>query len=109
MLMHLGLLLFMFYNYSAIGFQGLLAYGAFLFFGIFSYTLLMDGNPYAKYLELFRALLGVTFIGITGNWFGLNQVIPYGSYLILFYFLGSAWGALYFTRTRILGRLKKTI
>jgi len=109
MLMHLVLLLFMFYNYSAIGFQGLLAYGAFLFFGIFSYTLLMDGNTYAKYLEFFRALLGVSFISITGNWFGLNQFIPYGSYLILFYFLGSAGAALYFSRTKILGRLKKTI
>jgi len=51
--MHLVLLLFMFYNIGYLVFQGLLAYGAFLFFGNISHITLLMGWEYrmAKYLE----------------------------------------------------------
>jgi len=107
MLIHLLLLLFMFYNYSAIGFQGLLGYGAFIFFGIFCYTLLMDRDKNAKYLELFKSLLGLIFIMFTKDWFGLNQYFYFGSYVMVMYFMLSVTAVLYFTRVEVVGVLNK--
>lgn len=97
MVFTLLLILFMFFNYSAIGFGGLLLFGAFVFLGIFGYTTLMDRKPYAFYLELFRALVGIIFIGVTGDWFGLDLYWAYGSMLISLYFVITAVGGFYFT------------
>ncbi len=97
MVFTLGLILFMFYNYSAIGFGGLLLFGAFVFLGIFGYTTLMDRKTYAFYLELFRALVGIIFIGLTGDWFGIDAHWGYGSILIGLYFVITAVGGYYFT------------
>ncbi|WP_297762628.1 sterol desaturase family protein [uncultured Muriicola sp.] len=97
MVFTLGLILFMFYNYSAIGFGGLLLFGAFVFLGIFGYTTLMDRKTYAFYLELFRALVGIIFIGLTGDWFGIDAYWGYGSVLIGLYFVITAVGGYYFT------------
>ena len=97
MVFTLGLILFMFYNYSAIGFGGLMLFGAFVFLGIFGYTTLMDRKTYAFYLELFRALAGIIFIGITGDWFGIDAHWGYGSILIGLYFVITAVGGYYFT------------
>jgi len=97
MVFTLVLILFMFYNYSAIGFGGLLLFGAFVFLGIFGYTTLMDRKTYAFYLELFRALVGILFIGITGDWFGIDAYLGYGSLLIGLYFVITAVGGFYFT------------
>ncbi len=97
MVFTLGLILFMFYNYSAIGFGGLLLFGAFVFLGIFGYTTLMDRKTYAFYLELFRALAGLVFIGVTGDWFGIDAHWGYGSLLIGSYFVITAVGGFYFT------------
>lgn len=97
MVFTLLLILFMFYNYSAIGFGGLLLFGAFVFLGIFGYTTLMDRKTYAFYLELFRALVGIVFIGVTGDWFGIDAHWQYGSLLIGLYFVVTATGGYYFT------------
>ncbi|NAS11761.1 sterol desaturase family protein [Poritiphilus flavus] len=97
MLTTLALLLFMFYNYGAIGFQGLLLFGAFVFLGIYGYTSLMDRDRYAVWLELFRALAGLGFIGLTGDWFGINAYIPAGSLLVATYFFVTIFGGFYFT------------
>ena len=69
------LLLFMFYNYSDIGFYGLLQFGAFVFFGIFGYSMLIDGDKNAVFVEVFRGTAGIVFIVISGDWFGLNQYV----------------------------------
>jgi hypothetical protein len=97
MVFTLVLILFMFYNYSAIGFGGLLLFGSFVFFGIFGYTTLMDRKTYAFYLEFFRALFGIVFIGVTGDWFGIDIHWQYGSLLIGLYFVVTAVGGFYFT------------
>jgi sterol desaturase/sphingolipid hydroxylase (fatty acid hydroxylase superfamily) len=97
MVLTLGLILFMFYNYSAIGFGGLLLFGAFVFLGIFGYTTLMDRKTYAFYIEVFRALVGLIFIGVTGDWFGIDAYFGYGSLLIGLYFVITAAGGFYFT------------
>lgn len=91
------LMLFMFYSYSEIGFDGLLLFGAFIFVGIYGYTTLMDRKKYAIWIEVVRGLGGLVFIYITNDWFGVNSYFSIGSYLIALYFLITIFGAVYFT------------
>ena len=97
LLANTALLLFMLYNYSEIGFRGLLLFGSFVFVGIYSYTSLMDRKQYAAWIELIRGLAAFTFFFYTGDWFGLNAILPYGSYYVMIYFLGSILCSFYFT------------
>jgi sterol desaturase/sphingolipid hydroxylase (fatty acid hydroxylase superfamily) len=92
-----ALLLFMFYNYSEIGFDGLLLFGAFVFISIYGYTTLMDRASYAVWIELFRGLTGIALIVITGDWFGMNVYIEQGSILMIFYFFITIFAGVYFT------------
>lgn len=85
-------LLFMFYNYSNIGFEGLVIFGAFIFVGIYGYTSLMDRAQYAFWIEAIRALLGISFILVVGDWFGINSYFSWGSLAVSFYFLTSLFG-----------------
>ena len=97
MLFTLILLLFMFYNYSEIGFNGLLLFGAFVFVGIYGYTTLMDRNKSALWIEVFRGIAGLWLIWTTGDWFGIDAMLPKGSLLIGGYFLVTILGSIYFT------------
>ena len=97
MLTTLILLLFMFYNYSEIGFNGLIIFGAFVFLGIYGYTTLMDRSKNAVWIELSRGILGLTLIFITGDWFGINVQVSGGSYLVATYFVITILGGVYFT------------
>jgi hypothetical protein len=92
----LGLLLFMFYNYAAIGFEGLLLFGAFVFAGIYGYTTLMDGNRYGAWIEVARALGGWTVLSLTGDWFGIESYWANGPLLVAIYFGITLAGALFF-------------
>lgn len=91
------LLLFMFYNYSEIGFSGLLWFGAFVFAGIYGYTTLMDKEPYAIWIEIFRGIAGLALIFMTNDWFGLDAYLPFGSYFVAVYFMITIFGGIYFT------------
>ena len=97
MIFTLALLLFMFYNYSEIGFQGLLVFGAYVYLGIYGYTTLMDRSSYAFIIELVRSIAGILLIFFTGDWFGLNQFVSNGQLIMVSYFLITAAGGFYFT------------
>jgi len=91
------LLLFMFYNYSEIGFEGLLLFGAFIFVGIYGYTTLMDRKSYALWIEVIRGVAGLILIYFTSDWFGINAYFSIASYLVAIYFLLTILGGVYFT------------
>ena len=93
----LMLLLFMFYNYSQIGFDGLLLFGGFIFMGIYGFTSLMDRSTYAVGIEAFRGLTGIALILYTGDWFGINTTINGASHLVILYFMITIAGGIYFT------------
>ena len=97
LLMTTFLMLFMFYNYALIGFNGLLLFGAFVFVGIYGYTTLMDRTGYAVWIEGFRGIAGIALIYITGDWFGLDSYFNFGSFIIASYFLLTIIAAVYFT------------
>ena len=92
-----ALMLFMFYNYTAIGFDGLLLFGFFVFAGIFGYSSLMDGHPLGRWIEWLRALGGIGYIMITGSWFGIEHFIPSGNMIMIVYFLFTILATLYFS------------
>ncbi|MBL7472625.1 sterol desaturase family protein [Robertkochia sediminum] len=92
-----ALMLFMFYNYSEIGFDGLLLFGLFVFAGIFGYSSLMDGHPLGAWIEWLRSIAGIAFILTTGEWFGISQLIPYGKEMMLIYFLFTIAATTYVT------------
>jgi len=87
----------MFYNYTEIGFDGLLLFGAFIFVGIYGYTTLMDRKRYAVWIEVIRGVGGLALIYFTNDWFGINTYFSIGSYLVALYFLVTIFGAIYFT------------
>ncbi len=93
----LVMLLFMFYNYSQIGFDGLLLFGAFVFLGIYGYTSLMDRARYAYLIEIFRGIAGMGYILLNNDWFGIDIFINGGSQLVFGYFFITVLGGIYFT------------
>ncbi len=97
MLLSVALLLFMFYNYANIGFTNLIVFGAFVFFGIFSYTILMDRLKIAAFTEGLRAILGIAYILVLGDWFGLNTYLGNGTILMIICFAITLLAGLYFT------------
>ncbi|MEB8347315.1 sterol desaturase family protein [Flavobacteriaceae bacterium KMM 6898] len=97
MLFSVLLLLFMFYNYSNIGFDGLLLFGAFVFVGIYGYSSLMDRSKIAVFIEMVRGLCGLGVIFYTGDWFGLENFLPFGKVLMASYFMITMLFGVYFT------------
>ena len=97
MLVSLGLMMFMFYNYTEIGFDGLLVFSGFIFVGIYGYTTLMDGKKYAVVIEFIRGVAGILWIAYFGNWFGLESYLPFGNIWVGAYFLITIFGGIYFT------------
>jgi drug/metabolite transporter (DMT)-like permease len=91
------LMLFMFYSYSEIGFDGLLLFGTFIFVGIYGYTTLMDRKSYAVWIEVIRGVAGLVLIYLSGDWFGIDAYVSIGSYLVALYFLITIFGGVYFT------------
>lgn len=97
MLFSVLLLLFMFYSYSVIGFDGLLLFGAFVFVGIYGYSALMDRSRVAVYVEVLRGLCGLGFLFSTGDWFGLDNFMPLGKVVMAGYFVVTILLGIYFT------------
>jgi hypothetical protein len=93
----LGFLIFMFYNFSAIGSGGLLTFGGFVFVGIYGYTSLMDRMNYGAWIESGRALAGLFWIYFQGDWFGIDSHLSFGSYWVALYFCITFVGGIYFS------------
>ena len=93
----LGFLLHLFYNYSNIGLNELLLFGAFIFVGVYGYTTLMDRTKYAVVIEVIRGVLGIGFVLYTKDWFGLNSYFTFGSIIVGSYFLITILASIYFT------------
>lgn len=90
------LAMFLFGNFAKIGNPHIFVYGAFLFLTVYSYTELMDKNPYSLAWEILRLAFGVGCIAYYGDWFGLNAYLSWGNYLMMSYFLLSFLVNLYF-------------
>ncbi|WP_276392827.1 sterol desaturase family protein [Eudoraea chungangensis] len=93
----LALTLFSFYNYSLIGYDGLLLTGLFIFWTIYGYSSLMDQNKYAVWIEIGRCLFGFGLVYYTDNIFYNGSEFGVVTYMITFYLISTFFGAVYFT------------
>ena len=85
MIVMLLLLTYFFGNIASIGMPGIFYYGAFVFFMVYAYTDLMDGNPLAGIYELIKNLIGAAIILYTGDWFGISDKYAWALPLIVGY------------------------
>ncbi len=93
----LALTLFLFYRFAEIGFPIVFLHGLYIFVAVFSMTSLMDLARYAWIAECVKFILaiGILLVG-HGDWFGINEVIPNGSYLLGIYAILSFIAGIYF-------------
>lgn len=86
MLLLLSILCYLFANIAAIGFPNMFLYGAFVFLSVYAYTELLDKNRNAWLWELAKNVFGGFLVYYLGDWFGLSKLIPFSTYVIVFYF-----------------------
>ena len=95
-------LLFISYLYNSIAVIGLpnvFIYGAFIFITVYSYTELMDTRKISIFWEGIRFLFGIGIIAYLGDWFAMNQLFPFASYIIIGYLILSLLVTIYFVTT----------
>lgn len=95
-------LLLISYLYNSIALIGLpkvFIYGAFIFLTVYSYTELMDTRKISIVWESIRFVVGIGLIFYFGDWFGMNQLFPFASYIIAAYLLLSLVVTLYFVKS----------
>lgn len=90
------LLVFYFFGHlAAIGSPGIFWYGGFVVLSVYSFTELMDRNPAALGWEALKNGIGVYWILQTGDWYGINRLLPWGASVVLACFvvatLVTAW------------------
>jgi hypothetical protein len=83
------LLSYLFGNLAAIGAPGIFFYGGFVFLTVFAYTELMDRNPNAWLWELLKTSYALYFIVTTGDWFGIQTILPGSLYAMVAYLVVS--------------------
>lgn len=96
LILNLTLMIHMFQSLGDISFSWILLYGLFLAISIFSYTSLMDKSRLSILFEIIKLLFGLGLISQFGSWFGLDEIIPFGTVLFVIYLIISLSLDLYF-------------
>lgn len=96
------LTLFFLINFKNISSTGVLINGIFIFVIVYGYSSVMDRDKNAIWIESFRAIVGIILLLQTGDWFGLENLLPGASIFLFLYFISAPLGAWYFTKKEIL-------
>jgi sterol desaturase/sphingolipid hydroxylase (fatty acid hydroxylase superfamily) len=94
---------YMFGNIATIGIPGIFIYGAFVFLTVYAYTELMDKNPKAWIWESLKSIAGLAIILSMDDWFGLNNSVPFGSFVLMTILVASPLVVIWFCKTEIQG------
>ena len=93
-MVHLVLLLllsaYFFGHLGAIGSPGIFIYGLFLMLSVYATAELADRQPLAWVWELLKTGLGFFILYQQGDWFGINDLWPSGTYFVAGYLIFSA-------------------
>lgn len=92
----LGILFFLLYNFTDLGYHGLVVHSIVLMAGTWGFTSLMDGDRSAPYVEAARGIGGLIYLWWAGGWFQASQQIPGAEAGLAAYFLATIVGGLYF-------------
>lgn len=95
----LGLVSILYLSIANLSLENIFIYAFFIFISVYSYTELMDTNKYAMLWETIRFTYGIGVVVALGNWFQIDQLIPYGTYLVMAFISLSFFGTLYFVST----------
>lgn len=95
----LGLVSILYLSIANLSLENIFIYAFFIFISVYSYTELMDTNKYAMLWETIRFTYGIGVVVALGDWFQIDQLIPYGTYLVLAFISLSFFGTLYFVST----------
>ncbi len=96
LILHIVLMLYMFNVIGDYSFTIILMYGLFLFLSIFAYTSLMDYSFLAIPFEIAKVALGLGALYFIGSWYNIDDVLPFGSVLMIFYLIVSLCLSIYF-------------
>jgi sterol desaturase/sphingolipid hydroxylase (fatty acid hydroxylase superfamily) len=99
LLITLLLITYFFDNIAKIGMPGIFLYGGFVFLTVYSYTELMDKNKFSFVWEAIRFIYAATVVMYMGSWFGIDTLIPFGTYIVMGYLGISLLVNLYFVTT----------
>ena len=81
----LVLVSYLYLSIARIDIQNIFIYGTFIFISVYSYTELMDTSNYSLFWESIRFAFGIGIIISLGNWFEIDTLIPFGTYLVMGY------------------------
>jgi len=93
---HSVLMLYMFSQFGQYSFSLVFLYGLFLLVSIFAFTSLMDRSIIALIAEGFKLIIGGTIFYMIQGWFGIEEMIPFGSSLMVIYLFISFTITLYY-------------
>jgi len=96
LIFHIAMMLYMFNVIGDYSFAVVLMYGLFLFLSIFAYTSLMDHSFLAIPFEIAKIVLGAGMIYVLGSWYGIDDILPFGTVLLSIYLLVSLGLTFYF-------------
>ncbi len=95
----LGLVSILYLSIANLSLENIFNYAFFIFISVYSYTELMDTNKYAMLWETIRFTYGIGVVVALGDWFQIDQLNPYGTYLVMAFISISFFGTLYFVST----------
>ena len=90
------LISYLYNSIALIGLPNVFIYGAFIFLTVYSYTELMDTRKIAVFWESMRFVFGIGLIFYLSDWFGMNQLVPFASYVMVSYLVLSLIVTIYF-------------
>ncbi len=97
---HNLLLIHLLLTIGDLGFFNIVWYSVFLMLSIFSYTSLMDGHPIAFGAEILKAFAAGFIFFNTGGWFGIDAIVPAGSFIIGGYIITAVVVTFYFVKSQ---------
>ena len=92
----LALVSYLYLSIAQLDLQNISLYGFFIFISVYSYTELMDTNKFSLVWESIRFTFGIGIVTYIGDWFGIDRIIPFGTYLIMGYLVLSLLVNVYF-------------
>ena len=95
----LGLLSFFFYRMGSMPYSQSLLYGGFLLLAIFANTSLMDKKVYGVFANIMLAAFGTGIIILTGDWFGIKDIWPAATTILIVYLAITALSSIFFMAT----------
>ena len=92
----LALVSYLYLSIAQLDLQNIFLYGFFIFISVYSYTELMDANKFSLVWESIRFTFGIGIVTYIGDWFEIDRIIPFGTYLIMGYLVLSLLVNVYF-------------